>query len=139
MVKDFFEDTPSVAEKAFMQTLGKINRMAYGVPVDLEDRQKEYVLTVNVAGFKKENINIDFEDGILTIEGKNIITNDNNPDTTTENPRYILKERVTSQFSRKFSFVDIKDNEISAKLEDGVLVVTIPKKDIIPPSKIEIN
>ena len=94
MVKDFFEDTPSVAEKAFLQTLGKINRMAYGVPVDLEDRQKEYVLTVNVAGFKKENINIDFEDGILTIEGKNIITNDNNPDTTAENPRYVLKESM---------------------------------------------
>lgn len=78
-----------------------------------------YVLDINAAGIKKENIKISYNDSYLTIS----IERQN------DDARYIIKEISTSACKRSFYLPDIDDTTIKAQLNDGVLTITMNKKD----------
>ena len=87
---------------------------------DILEDEKEYKLVVELAGFSKENISIDLKEGYLTIGAKM------DGSKKEEGKKYILRERCTS-LKRSFYVGDIKREDIKAKYENGLLVVTIPK------------
>ena len=94
-------------------------------PVDVKETEKEYLVTMNVPGFKKEDIDISLNDGILVIAGKNEEKIENNEDS-----KYIIKERSSSSFSRSFKLpISINKEEISAKMDNGILDIVIPKME----------
>ena len=87
---------------------------------DIEEKDGNYIFTIDVPGFAKENINIELENGYLTVSAK--ITN-----SIEENKKYIYQERYTGECSRSFYVGDdVQEEDVKAKFNDGILNITIP-------------
>ena len=96
---------------------------------DIEDTEDSYNLSVEVPGVSKDNIEISLEDDTLTINVKN--------ESNKENKEYLQKERVFMNMSRKYYLENSNPELIKAKLNDGVLNVTVGKvKPQLPPKRI---
>jgi HSP20 family protein len=102
--------------------------------VDLEDREKDYLLKAEMPGFKKEDIEIEVQDDSVEITGKAGWKYDK------KEQAYICKERACKSFYRMVELPEeIKVNEVDANLSDGVLEVTLPKKAPKQKRKITID
>ena len=89
-------------------------------PVDLAELADRYVLTVEVPGLRREDVQLDFDNGTLTLRGQR----------PGESERYQQLERGQGAFSRSFQFAGpVKAEAISADLSDGVLTITLPKSE----------
>ncbi len=89
---------------------------------DLEETNDGYVLSMEVPGIAKENINIELEDDVLTISVKQ--DNEEKADN-----KYLRHEIVSSyNFSRGFQVNDADMDNVTAKLENGILTVMVKKK-----------
>ncbi len=105
------------------QNLGKQAGVT-GVPVDMKDEDGEIILTADLPGVTKDDINIKAdEDRIeITAEAKHEIKE--------ENEKYIRKERSSRHFSRKIGWPTKIDPEtIKAKYDEGVLTVRAEKEE----------
>jgi len=102
--------------------------------VDLEDRGNEYALTVDLPGFKKEDVQVEVTDDFVTV-------NANHRDAEDEkNKNYIRRERAAHTFCRKIQLPEtVRSNETNAKLNDGILAITLPKKTPKESKKLEIT
>ena len=96
---------------------------------DIKEKDGNYEISMNLPGFKKEDIHAELKDGYLTISAS---TQSNN-DEKDEDGRYIRKERYSGSCSRSFYVGDgIQETDIKAKFEDGVLKLDIPKVEAKP-------
>lgn len=86
---------------------------------DIKETEKEYVLDVEMPGYDKNDISLNFENGYLTVSAKKA--------AKSEDTHYIRRERATS-CSRSYYMGDVDKTQIKAKYENGVLAVTIPKE-----------
>ncbi|VDB84772.1 unnamed protein product [Peniophora sp. CBMAI 1063] len=88
-----------------------------------EDKEKNVVTaTFELPGLKKEDVQIDVHNSVLTVSGETKI------DETKEQDGYAVRERRFGRFSRSIPVPQgIKEEEIKAALEDGVLSVTFPR------------
>ena len=99
---------------------------------DIKENDKEYELTIELPGYKKENVNAELKDGYLIINA----TNEKNEEEKDEKG-YIRKERYYGSCQRSF-FVgkNLKEEDIKAKYDNGVLTLTVPKEvDRLPEEK----
>lgn len=102
---------------------------------DIYEEDGNYNVVMDVPGFSKEDIKIESDNGIVTITCEK--TEENNEE---DNKKYIRKERRSEKCSRSFNFGDINDDDIKAKYNDGILTLTIPKKEKVETKKsIEID
>jgi HSP20 family molecular chaperone IbpA len=98
-----------------------------GMKTDVIENDHDYMLQADLPGFKKEDIGIDLKNGVLTISASH---NDNN-DTKDKDGKYVRRERRMMSYQRSFTVGDeISPEDINAKYENGVLSVSIPKKEI---------
>ncbi len=96
---------------------------------DVAETDNSYVVTMNLPGFKKEDVKGELKDGYLVVSAT---TNSSNDQTDGEG-RYIRRERYSGSCSRSFYVgEDITQEDIKAKFEDGTLKLTIPKKEPVP-------
>jgi len=87
---------------------------------DIYEEDGKYNIVMDIPGFDKKDINIDVEDGYLTIEAsRNIENND-------EDKRYIRRERVYGSYKREFYVGDVNHDDINASFKDGTLKVVVP-------------
>lgn len=93
---------------------------------DVTDEGDHYQLTADLPGFKKDDIEINVEDGILTISAER---NEESEDKDNKG-RYIRRERTYGSYKRSFDLTEVDDDNITAKYEDGVLTLTLPKKQV---------
>lgn len=93
------------------------------VKTDIHETDKEYVLEAELPGIPKENIQINYENGVLTIEGQH------QADMKSEDDKgnLVRSERSFSSVRRQFAIRDIREEEIKAEYKDGILKVTLPK------------
>ena len=89
---------------------------------DVKETDNEYLLYAELPGVKKEDIKLDFKNNYLVIGAKRA------DEKNEKNERYIRKECNYGEFSRTFYFDDVQQDKISAKYEDGILKVTLPKE-----------
>ncbi|MDO9548756.1 MAG: Hsp20/alpha crystallin family protein [Candidatus Marinimicrobia bacterium] len=95
---------------------------AFSPAVDITEKEKEYLISAELPGIKKEDIKMNISDNMLTISGEK------NQEKKTENENYHRTECVYGSFQRSFRLPEISDQEnITAEFKDGVLIVTIPK------------
>ncbi len=93
-------------------------------PVDLYETPNEFVLTAELPGLARDQIDIHAEDGRIVIRGARGV----DPGRDIPCEQYHRVERGHGRFSRAFSLPEpIAIDEITADLKDGVLTVTIPK------------
>ena len=97
---------------------------------DVIDTGDAYQLQSELPGFKKEDINIDVENDVLTISAERKYENDEN-----SKPNYVKRERFYGSFSRSFDVSGINVDGIEAAYNDGILTLNMPKKLEAAPAK----
>lgn len=101
-------------------------------PVDLFEGPDAYVLTVELPGLRRDDIQIDADERGLTVRGQR-------PPQSCCPERYQQLERGQGHFSRSFRFaLPIEAGNVKADLADGVLTITIPKA-APPASRIDVR
>ena len=115
---DFFTDYTPDAKKRNMAAVQGVMK------TDIKENDKEYELTIELPGYKKENVNAELKDGYLIINA----TNEKNEEEKDEKG-YIRKERYYGSCQRSF-FVgkNLKEEDIKAKFDNGVLTLNVPKE-----------
>jgi len=102
--------------------------------VDIREEENRFVLTADVPGVSRENIDITLEDGVLTIRGERSARQES------EAEGYRRRERVQGAFQRQFTLPDtVNAEQINATVKDGVLEIAIPKLEKPRPKKITVN
>ena len=102
-------------------------------PVDLVELSDRYLLSVELPGLRRDDVHLDFSDGLLTVRGER-------PGQSCCPERYQQLERGQGQFSRSFRFsVPVASGDISADLVDGVLTINVPKAGPTDDRHIEIG
>jgi HSP20 family protein len=113
---------------------GASSAPAWAPPVDISERKDAYVLTVELPGVKVEDLEIAFQDGLLTIQGERPLTQDS-PDEQVH-----VLERRYGLFRRSITLpLHVKADAIEASTEDGVLRVVVPKVEEAKPKRIEVH
>lgn len=105
-----------------------------GFKVDIRDTEDAFILDAELPGIAKEEVSIDYKDGLLTIkvEKEDSKEEDNN--------NYIYKERRQSALQRVFKMKGVNREDLKAKLENGILTVTAPKLDeVVNGYRVEIE
>lgn len=120
----FFEGNPGDLFKDFGRQFFEQFPDSTSIKSDVKELDNAYVVEAELPGFQKENISLQFENNVLTIEGKQVIEN-NEED---EAGRLIHQERSTSNVKRQYPFENVDENAIKASYENGMLNVTLPKK-----------
>ena len=93
---------------------------------DLKDHDDHYELAVDLPGFKKDEVTITLENGYLIIEAAKGL----DKDTKDKKGKIVRQERYAGSMQRSFYVGDnLTEEDIKAKMEDGVLKLTIPKKE----------
>lgn len=98
---------------------------------DVIETEDAYFVDADLPGFTKDDITIELEDNRLTIRAKR----DERLEQKDEKNNYIRRERRYGEFVRQFYVENIKQDEIRAKLENGVLRVELPKLEPSKPNR----
>lgn len=127
---DPFQDLEKF-EKAFFGNFPDMFR------TDIQDKGGAYLLEADLPGMKKEDIKIDIDGDRLTINAQR----SSEAEEKDEKQNYVRRERSYGSYSRSFDISNIKGEEISAAYENGVLKLTLPKKENAVPTsrRLEIN
>lgn len=92
---------------------------------DIREKDDGYELSVDLPGFKKDEITLDIKNGYLTVSAEKGFDKDEED----KKGRIIRQERYAGVCSRNFYVGDVKPEDVKAKYEAGVLTVVLPKKD----------
>ena len=111
---DFFEDFSRNLFNDFKSNL---------IKTDIHETDNEYIVEAELPGILKENIQVTYEDGVLTISGQQ------QTDTVDEDKKgkLIRSERSLTSVRRQYLLENVKEDEIKASYSDGILKVTLPK------------
>lgn len=125
--RDFFDLNPVNQESDYSE-LHKLN-------VDVIDKGDYYELTADLPGFNKEDINIEVDEDVLTIEARH------SEQKEEKKENYIFKERRSGSYIRRFDVSGIKADAISGKFTNGVVILTLPKReeDVKTSKQIELS
>lgn len=99
--------------------------LASDMRIDVSENDKEYLVTAEIPGAKKDDIRVVVDGNYVSISAE---VKKDIEDKHAENGRVLLKETYRGSMQRGFTLAsDIDDKNVTAKLEDGVLRLTLPK------------
>ena len=101
-------------------TFGK--RGANMMKTDVKQTDNGYEVAVDLPGCKKEDVQMDLNDGYLTIQAVRSHSNDEKD----QKGRYVRRETFSGSCARSFYVGDVKKEDIHAKFEDGILRISLP-------------
>jgi HSP20 family protein len=103
--------------------------------LDLHDEPEQLVARVELPGFSRDAIELNYQDGVLTIAGER------KPDYPEgKEPDSYRCERMAGRFSRDLNLpVPVQAERISACYKDGLLTITLPKSEDAKPHKVEVT
>jgi HSP20 family protein len=113
---------------------GEVSMAAWVPPVDIAEEKDRIVITAELPGFKEDQIEIQSENGMLTLRGERKFEKEN------EGKNYHRVERSYGQFVRSFALPNNVDREhIRADFSDGLLRIELPKREDAKPRTIRIT
>ena len=124
--RDFFDD--------LMDGFGfsDVNKKLYGrhaknmMKTDIRETDEGYEVIMDLPGFKKDEIEVQLENGYLTVSAAKGL----DKDEADKKGKYICRERYAGEMSRSFYVgEDILDTDIHARFENGILKLDVPKKE----------
>ncbi len=124
--RDFFDD--------LMDGFGfpDVNKKLYGrhaknmMKTDIRETDEGYEVIMDLPGFKKDEIEVQLENGYLTVSAAKGL----DKDEADKKGKYICRERYAGEMSRSFYVgEDILDTDIHARFENGILRLDVPKKE----------
>jgi len=119
--EDFFGFMPSI-------------RRHLGPPTDIYETDKDLVVELQTPNLDPSKVNVSIEDGVLKIEASK------REEVKEEGKNYYRKEIKSDGFVRMFSLpFEVKENEVQADYQNGVLKITLPKTEVKKSKKVEIK
>ena len=117
---------------AFDEFFRPAESFAHDIRTDVKETESEYVISMALAGFDKNEIDVSLENGYLTVSAKK--------EKTEETEKYLRRE-ILRQVSRSFYVGEaVRSEHITAKYENGILSLAVPKeKPEIKSGKIAID
>ena len=113
MLDSFFSQSP-LAERSLMNDTFKL---------DIEETENEYLIEAEMPGIAKDEIDLSMDGDNLTIT----VNREEEVDNSERN--YIHKERRVSSMRRSIRLIDVKLDDIKAKIDNGILHITVPKNE----------
>ena len=102
--------------------------------VDIHEEDNCYMLTADIPGVNRKDMEITLDEGVLTVKGER------KSETGVTEEGYRRRERINGTIERQFNLPDTVDTaNISAKAEDGILKIAIPKQEKLEPKKITVS
>ena len=112
----------------------RLAQVGFRPPLDLTEDEGHFYAQLELPGMQKEEIKISLDDNILTIRGEK------KKEDFLDKNEYRLVERNYGVFERCFKLPqEIKEDSISAEMENGILKIRIPKTEKVEPRQIAIN
>ena len=94
---------------------------------DIRETDSSYKFSIDLPGFKKEDVSAELKDGYLTVTA----VKNHQDEEKNEEGKLIRQERYSGSCSRTFYVGDgVQQSDVTAKFEDGILRLTVPKKDV---------
>jgi len=119
---EFFNDVVSARRDNFVPS------------IDISETEDQFLISAELPGMKKEDININLENGRLSINGERSFESEQN------GKKYHRIETKYGSFNRSFQLPDnVDEGSINAKYEDGLLNITIDKDEEKVKKRIEIK
>lgn len=91
--------------------------------IDVQEKDKEYIVEAELPGVKRDDVSLDYDEGKLSISVKK------SEESEEKKKNYIHRERRYSSAARSVYLENANPDGISAKLEDGILCITVPKQE----------
>jgi len=115
--RDFFDEPMPVRH---------VNGHSSLMRTDITKKDGNYELAVELPGYKKEDVSLELENGYLNISAKH----NENKEEKNDRGEVIRSERYSGNMARSFYVGDdIKEEDVKARFEDGILKVVIPDKE----------
>ncbi|MEA4861396.1 hypothetical protein SDC9_91706 [bioreactor metagenome] len=103
-------------------------------PVDIYETEKAYVIEAELAGYKQDEVQVNVDKHVLRISSDKQSLKD------VDGKKSLVRERYFKKFERSFSLPeDIDESAIEGEFSDGVLTITLPKKEEVLPKTIEVK
>ena len=115
---DFFDDF-----------LANSNSEKNAMKCDIYEKGGDYHIEMDVPGFDKKDISINVDNGYLTI------TAEKQNEEKDEEKNYIRRERSYGKYERSFYLGDLETDSIKAEFNNGMLKLTVPKKEVVDTKK----
>ncbi len=139
---DPFRDIVSLREamdrliqESFVRPAGSLLQGARGgVPLDVMEKDNEYEVHASLPGIKPEDVQITVQGNTITIRGES------GAEQERKDENWIVRERRSGSFYRSFSLPsEVDAGKATARYENGVLVLDLPKAEAAQPRRIQIN
>lgn len=112
----------------------KIGSNGWEPDTDIFETKDNFVISAEIPGLRKEDIDLTLENDILTLKGEK------KRKTAGEQQNYQLNERRFGKFCRSFVIPDsIRPEEIKTSLKDGLLRISIPKPEVAKEKEIKVE
>ena len=119
-------------ERSFAGVAGA--QLAFAPSFDILERDDAFVLKADLPGVREENLDVSVMGNQLTVSGSR------QAEERKENENYYMHERVYGDFSRTFTLPSqVSTDDIAARLENGELVIHVPKRAEAKPRKIPLG
>ncbi|HEX6489445.1 MAG TPA: Hsp20/alpha crystallin family protein [Candidatus Dormibacteraeota bacterium] len=106
----------------------------YALPLDVREVENGYEIRAQVPGFKPEEVDVTFSDGVLRI------TAQHSEQSEQESGGWLRREVAYGNYQRAIQMPgDVNQEDISANFEDGILSITVPKVPRPQPKKIAVS
>ncbi|NIB41644.1 Hsp20/alpha crystallin family protein [Pseudomaricurvus alkylphenolicus] len=105
--------------------------------VDIRENDKTYMVSAELPGVKKDDLTVTLRDGVLTVEAEL-----HQEDKEEKDGKLLRQERRYGRFMRSFNLMgDVKEKDIDATFKDGILHLTVPKREPKAPQsrRIEVH
>lgn len=107
--------------------------MTFNPPVEVRELDNKFIVTAELPGLKKDDVDIEYENGVLFIRGEKV------EETREEKRNVLVWERQYGTFQRSFMLPNtIDQDKILAEFKDGILMITLPKVESAKGKKIPI-
>ena len=104
--------------------------------VDVRETSEAYSMDIDLPGYTEKDVTIHLKERILTIASVHEETKDEKPN----GEQFLIRERSQRRFIRRFTLPeDIDQEKVEASFKNGVLTVSIPRKEVAPRRQITIN
>jgi len=129
---DFFDDLfelPAWDDRAMQKARKKLyGRHAVNMmKTDVQEHEDHYEVDIDLPGFKKDELSLELKEGYLVVKAAKGLDKD---ETEKKTGKFVRRERYAGSMSRAFYIgEDVKQEDIHAKYESGVLKLSIPKME----------
>lgn len=132
--RSMFPNSVDMFNEFFNEFNGSDFRKWNAPAVNISENDNEFKLQLAVPGMKKEDFKIAIEDNIL------VVSAEQKQESEKKTERYTRKEFSFSSFTRRFNLPEnVDENQINANYENGIMLLTLPKKAEAKPVAREIS